>query len=221
MMILPAVLARNEDDFRKRIMHTGLRAAAAVWHVDILDGSMFGASCWVDPAVVGTWSNLPRIELHIMTHNPLPHVDAWRTHVPTVERAIIHEEIARPLGVIIERITQHGLEAGLALNPETPIEKAAHWVAHLQVLQLMGVHPGASGKPFLGEQVLAKARRARALYPTLALSVDGGVGAANAHTLCAAGATRLVCGSALWSTEDPAVALAALQESTARTSVTR
>lgn len=202
--VLPAVLARDEADFYKRIAHPHLRPLAPEWHIDVLDGSMFDATCWADPAVIGTWNNLPNIELHLMVHNPLPCIDAWQRLVPTLRRAIVHLEIARPLGAVLEHIRHLGLETGLALNPETKLERAEHLVPHLDVLQIMGIHPGASGRPFHGDPIYAKIRRAKKLFPPLPISVDGGVSLENASDLLASGVERLVTASALWSSADPA-----------------
>ncbi len=211
--ILPAVLAHDEHDFKAHILHHGLRAVAPVWHVDILDGTMFHATCWADPAVVGTWSNLPEIEIHVMSQNPLPHIQSWMEHVPQMRQVIIHAEIARPLGAVVERAP--GIHFTLALNPETDVD-VPHAHYHLfDRVQIMGVHPGASGQPFLGEPVLSKIRRLAARYPhfaaTHAIDVDGGVSAATIEALIAAGASRLVASSALWSAADPAEAYAQLQ----------
>ncbi len=204
---LPAILARDEADFHARIFHKGLRALASTWHIDVLDGSMFHATCWADPSIIGTWHNLPEIELHIMSHNPLPHLEAWARHVPTVTRAILHAEIARPLGAIVERMPH--LRWTLALNPETDVD-APHAHYHLfDRVQIMGVHPGASGQLFLGEPIFAKIRRFCARYPHR-ITIDGGVTSENASPLLAAGADRLIVGSALWKHEDPVEALHAL-----------
>lgn len=214
--ILPAVLAYSEHDFKARIMHPGLRRVAPVWHVDILDGSMFHATCWADAAIVGNWKDLPEIEIHVMAQNPLPHIQTWRQHVPQMTRAIVHAEVARPLGAIVERVP--GVPFTLALNPETDVV-VPHEHYHLfDRVQIMGVHPGASGQPFLGEQILAKVRRLAARYPRFlvehAIDVDGGVAVDNARALHAAGASRLVVSSALWAAADPVEAYHELTNAT-------
>lgn len=212
MELLPAVLARDADDCHARLCHPGLRAVAPVFHIDVLDGSMFGATCFADPGVIGTWENLPEIELHLMVHNPLPHIIAWHQHVATLKRVLIHAEVARPLGAIIERASQLDLETGLAVNPETMIERIEHHLHDLDAVQIMGVHPGTTGQqPFLGDPIFAKIKRARALYPNLTISVDGGATRMNLEVLREAGANRLIVGSALWSAENPAEAYAELQ----------
>lgn len=171
---------------------------------------MFDATCWADPKIIGAWEGLPEIELHLMVHNPLPHIVAWHQQVKTLQRVLLHAEVARPLGAIIERASQLGLETGLSVNPETMIERIEHHLHDLDAVQIMGIHPGKSGQPFLGEQILAKIRRARQLYPALTISVDGGVNASTVPSLREAGATRLIAGSALWSTENPVEAYTAL-----------
>lgn len=211
MEILPAVLARDAADCKARLLHPGLRAEAPMFHIDVLDGTMFDAACFADPAVIGTWDNLPEIEVHLMVHNPLPHILAWHEHVPTVRRVLMHVEVARPLGAIIERAAQLKLDTGLVVNPETKIERIEHHLHDLDAVQIMGIHPGASGRPFLGEPILAKIRRASQLYPNLVISIDGGVGPSTLPQVRAAGASRCVASSALWAAEDPAEAYRVLK----------
>ncbi len=146
-----------------------------------------------------------------MVHNPLPHIEAWQRLVPTLRRVLFHAEVARPLGAIIERAKALRLETGLVLNPETKIERIEHHVDDIDAVQLMGIHPGASGRPFLGEPIMAKIRRARQLYPNIAISVDGGVSKQTLATMQQAGATRAVASSALWAAEKPEEAYRALQ----------
>ncbi len=203
MQILPAILAQSEHDFKTRILHRGLFTCVDVFHVDILDGSMFNAMCWADPHVIGQWKNLPNIELHIMAHNPLPVIDAWHAAVPSLVRVIFHVEVARPLGAIIERTKHMGFEVGLALNPETRLERIEHHLHDLDVLQIMGVTPGKSGQSFVGDAILTKIRRVRSLFPALTVSVDGGVNAQTIDDIVTAGAERLVCGAAIWSSANP------------------
>jgi len=201
--IIPAVLVCNATDCQAKLLHPGLHSVADMFQVDVLDGTMFDASCFADPSVISTWPNLPNIELHLMVHNPLPIIELWHSLIPSLKRVIIHAELARPLGAILERAQALGLEIGLALNPETSLDRVAHHLHNLDVVQIMGVHPGASGQPFLGEPILAKISRCHELHPNLIIAVDGGVSLKTAKNLVNAGASRLVAGSALWSAANP------------------
>ncbi len=201
--IIPAVLARNSADCQAKLLHPGLNSVADIFQVDVLDGSMFDASCFADANIIATWPHLPAIELHLMVHNPLPIIELWHRLVPSLKRIIIHAELARPLGAILERAKSLGLETGLALNPETSLDRIAHHLHNLDVVQIMGIHPGASGQPFLGDPIIAKIRRCHELHPNLIIAVDGGVSLQTAKSLTNAGASRLIAGSALWSAANP------------------
>ncbi len=202
--IIPAVLARDAADAKAKLLHPGLRSVADIFQVDVLDRSMFDATCFADPQIISTWPDLPNIELHLMIHNPLPIINLWHSLIPSLKRVIIHAELARPLGAILERAEALGLEIGLALNPETSLDRIAHHLHHLDVVQIMGVHPGASGQSFIGEPILAKIRRCHELHPNLIIAVDGGVSLQTAKSLINAGASRLIAGSSLWSAANPA-----------------
>lgn len=201
MQILPGVLAYDEVDFKKRLLHTGLNKVADIFHVDVLDGSLFNATCWAEASVVGTWKSVPEIELHCMVQDPLPVIKSWYKYVPSLKRVIVHKEIGAPLQHVIDEVKLRQLEIIVAVNPDTPVDE----VKHLEIdgLLVMGVAPGASGQPFLGEPILSKLRRARVLFPNLLLAIDGGVNTRNLHQIQTAGASRCVASSALWKSANP------------------
>lgn len=207
MYISPAVLARSEEDAKKKLFHPGVRQAAERFHIDVLDGTMFGASCWADPNIIGEWNDLPEIEIHLMVQNPVLHVVSWKTAVPTLKNVIIHAEISRPLQKVCSQIKLMQLGVSLAVNPETMIENLGQYEKHIDELLVMGVHPGKSAQSFLGEPILAKIRRAHALHPALPIAVDGGVNTKVIRPLAEAGASRFIAANAIWSKENPREAL--------------
>lgn len=202
-IVVPAVLAKDKEEFIKKITNAELRSVAPLWQVDVLDGSMFDHTCWFDPEEIAKIPDLPEIELHLMVKNPLPIIEAWKTQVPSLKRAIIHAEIDRQVGAVIHRIHDLGLEAGLAINPETPIKLILDHVDEIQLLLVMGVHPGASGQPFVGQSILEKITEVKNRFPNLRIAVDGGINLANASEIVAAGTDQLCVTTALWETSDP------------------
>lgn len=202
MELLPGVLAYDETDFQKRLLHPALRSVASMFHVDVLDGSLFNATCWADASTVGRWENLPGIELHCMVQNPLPVAEAWKQHVPTLKRVIVHREIGRSLTEVLTRLRALEVEVVVAVNPSTPVDEIAR--LPIEALMVMGVEPGKSGQAFLGEPILSKIRRAKSLFPNLMLEVDGGVSEGTIRPLFNAGVRRYVASSALWKAENPA-----------------
>lgn len=207
MKIVPAILAQSKEEFVEKISNEAIREHAPIWQIDILDDSMFNATCWADINEITTIESLPDIELHLMIANPLPTIHEWKENIPTFKRAIIHAEIHRPLGVVIDEIKHQNIEVGIAVNPETNLMSVKHHIEDADLLLIMGVHPGKSGQKFLGEQILNKIQEARAHFPNITIAIDGGVTIENAKSIVNAGADQLCVSSAIWKADNPTQAL--------------
>ena len=204
--IIPSLLVGSKSEFERRLRL--VENDCEVVHVDILDGTLFPNTTWFDAASVGAMRTNVKYELHLMVENPLPIVEAWREHVETMHRAIVHSEIHRPLGAVIEHIKDMmKLEAGVALNPETPLGEMHEVLHKLDQVTIMGVHPGQSGQAFLGDFVLDKIREVRNHRPDIAIEIDGGVTDDLLEPCIRAGATRICAASLLFSCENPAAKL--------------
>ncbi len=208
--IIPSILVESKEEFERRLRLVDEQVKTI--HVDILDGTLFPHVSWHDPQVIGDIVTKVNYEIHLMVENPLPIIDAWKQHVPTLTRAIIHAELDRQLESIIERIRQwYKLETGVALNPETPFHEIHKHMDQIQSILVMGVHPGQSGRPFEGEYILQKIREIHHQYPELPIGVDGGVTLENAPGIINAGCDRLVTASAIWAAPDPCAAIRQFQ----------
>lgn len=216
--VIPSILVDSSEEFEQRLRL--IENEVAVVQVDVLDGSKFEATSWFDAEVVAKMNPKCQFELHLMIENPLPVIEAWKEHVPNTVRAIVHAELDRPIGTIVELIHQnHKLEAGVALNPETPIDEIAHLIPHLDEVLVMGVHPGASGQDFGdakhqigGEAILEKIARIHHRYPNLIIGIDGGVTLERAPGMVERGASRLCSASSIFSADDPVDALRKMQK---------
>lgn len=208
--IIPSILVESKEEFERRLRLVDPLVKTV--HIDILDGTLFPHVSWHDPQVVGDIETAVDYEIHLMVENPLPIIDAWKGHVKNLKRAIIHAELDRPREAILERIRQwHKLEGGVALNPETPYEEIRRLINSLDLILVMGVHPGRSGQSFEGEYILNKIREIHKAAAHLPLSCDGGVTTLNTADLIQAGCSRLVVASAIWQAPDPAAAIAHFQ----------
>ena len=216
--IIPAILVQSQNEFEQRLRLVEKQVSTV--QVDILDNSMFNKSSWFDPEVVGTLETSVKFELHLMVENPLPIIDAWAKHVSNTTRAIIHAELDRPLGTLIELIHQNcKLEAGIAINPETPIDEIHHIIEHVDEILIMGVHPGSSGQGLgdtkcgiSGQVILEKIQRIHDRYPNIILGADGGVSKETLPEFVRHGISRLSASSAIYSNENPVDSLKELQE---------
>jgi len=206
MEITPAILAHDEADMKAKLFHPGLRKVAKRFHIDVMNGTLVKNSCWAEPTVIGSWNNLPEIEIHLMTTDPMHHIVEWSTKVPTLKNIIIHTEAIRNPNVCIQ-LELMKIGVTLAVNPETPIEAWHDIPACPSELLIMGVKPGASGQELMREITLAKIRRARAMFPDIRIAVDGGVSKKSIQAIVEAGATRVIASSAIWSSPVPEEAL--------------
>ena len=199
--VVPALLVQSKEEFEEKIHDTEVRELP-LWQIDVLDGSMYDADSWADFEAVSEMKGLPDFELHLMIQNPIPVVKSWVDHVDNVKRAIIHAEIDNPLQDTLTAVKEMGLEAGLAIGPGVSIEDIGDLREYMDLLLIMGIHPGKSGQKFLGESILSKIAEARHRWPDLPIAIDGGVNEKNAEAMVAVGATQLSVASAIWKSDN-------------------
>ena len=185
------------------------RAGADLLHLDLMDGHFVPNLTFGPPlvkALVGH-CGIP-LDAHLMVTDPDELVPALADS--GVSRVSVHVETCPHLHRTLAGIREHGMSAGVAVNPATPleyVEAALDWVDFVLV---MSVNPGFGGQEFIPEST-ERVRRLRAASEALDIAVDGGVDARTAPLLVKAGATTLVAGSAVFGTPDRRAAIAALR----------
>jgi|SRR5882672_629278 len=206
--IAPSILSA---DFRRLGQQIAMveQAGASYIHVDVMDGH-FAPNLTVGPFIV-EWvrkaTKLP-IDAHLMIENPDNFIGAFAR--AGANMISVHPETTYHLDRTINYIRQMGCQAGVVLNPATPLAMIEEIVAELDYVLLMSVNPGFSGQKFIPSS-LDKLRRLRDLIRMKSsparIEIDGGVGIDNAAEVVAAGAEILVAGSAVFGAENPAEAL--------------
>ena len=118
----------------------------------------------------------------------------------------VHYEACTHLDRTIHAIHDHGMKAGVVLNPHTAVCLLEDIVQECDLVLLMSVNPGFGGQKFI-ENTYSKVRQLRALCdrknPQCLIEVDGGVNLQNAPLLYEAGADVLVAGNAVFKSADP------------------
>ncbi len=201
IQVLPAILAKDEQDFLTKLSR--VRGFAPMVHIDVMDGNFVDNTTWADPTQITRLLDGLPFEAHIMTDNPEHLVPVWIA--AGADRVIFHAE-ATDRELLICRATENSCRIiGLALNPETPISRIAEGMDKINNVMVMGVPPGKSGQPFVPismEKISAIAQ----IRPGINIIVDGGVNKNNAADLVRAGATILVAGSAILEAPNPEAA---------------
>ncbi|MFA6130982.1 MAG: hypothetical protein WC730_01845 [Patescibacteria group bacterium] len=203
--LIPTVLAHSKEECFQKLCHEGLRALAPLWQIDVLDGSLFGASSWASPMEITAFPSLPDLEIHFMVKDPLAVLSQWFSLLPSISCITVHPEIDHR-SQTIEAILASGKSVGLAIEATTDLSMIQDDLPLLSYLIMMGVPPGASGQPFLGEPVLEKIKEIHKLFPGLPVGIDGGITLAMKKTLISLGIERFYLGSSLWNSEDPGAA---------------
>ena len=210
--LAPSILAADLADLAGALALCAAGGADLV-HVDVMDGRFVPNLTFGAPVVAALTrrTGLP-LDVHLMVEEPDRLVEA---HLSAGARRIaVHWEAARHLDRTLTAVRAGGAEAGVALNPATPVAVLEEILPAVDFVLLMSVNPGFAGQPFL-PYVLDKARRLQAMIAARGLhcsvAMDGGIGHGNAAAAVAAGVDPLVAGSAVFAAADPAAAMHALR----------
>jgi ribulose-phosphate 3-epimerase len=184
--------------------------------VDVMDGSFvppitFGAGV---VQALRRLVSLP-LDVHLMIVEPERHLAVFAE--AGADRLIVHQETCPHLHLVLHRIRELNIEAGVALNPGTSLSVLEEVLDLTDLIQVMTVNPGWGGQPFLHSQ-LDKIRRLRHMLDERGLDVpigvDGGISPVTAPLVVSAGVTMLVAGSSIYNDKaSVAENVAALRES--------
>ena len=193
--IVPAILAKSKEEYQARL--TTVRQLTDRFQVDIIDGE-FVDNRTIGLDEVGRMTEL-KMDIHLMVAEPKSFVEKAITLNPNL--IIIQYECGQDITPHIERIKKSGLQAGVALNPDTKLSKLKPLKDLLDHLLLMAYPAGFAGQKFRPE-VLDKLVEARKLFPSVEIGLDGGVTDKNAKKILQSGFDTVNINSALFEAED-------------------
>ncbi|HET6396148.1 MAG TPA: ribulose-phosphate 3-epimerase [Pseudoxanthomonas sp.] len=195
-------------------------AAGADWvHFDVMDNH-YVPNLTIGPMVCAAlrkYGVAAPIDVHLMV-SP---VDRIVGDFAEAGASIIsfHPEASAHVHRTIQLIRSHGCQAGLVLNPATPVEVLDWVLDDLDLVLLMSVNPGFGGQAFI-PSALDKLRAVRAMIDKcgrpVRLEIDGGVKAGNIGQIAAAGADTFVAGSAIFGAPDYAAVVAGMKAAVAQ-----
>jgi len=213
--IAPSILSANFSCLGEEIRAVE-RGGAGVLHVDVMDGH-FVPNITIGLPVVKSLAGFTRlpIDAHLMISEP--GVYAPQFVKAGAKMVSVHVEADAHLHRTLMAIKDAGAQAGVVLNPATPVGAVEEALQFVDYILVMSVNPGFGGQKFIS-QSLDKVRRLRRMIDERQLNVrieiDGGVDRNNIETVVAAGAEIIVAGSAIFGTPDAEAAVKELKNAT-------
>ena len=213
-LIAPSLLAA--DFLRLDKAAEIVNGSADIFHMDVMDGTFVPNLSFGFPVVeaIATVAQKP-LDVHLMIVNPWKYVERF-AKVPGVEMISFHYEAAKERsGEVLDLIRSFGCKAGIAINPDCPVESIFPYLAKADFVLIMSVFAGFGGQKFIPESLDRIAAVRKQLdsigLENVPVEVDGGIGPQNAADIRKAGAHILVAGSSVFRASDPASAVASLR----------
>ena len=215
--IAPSILSADFTRLGEEVRRV-IDAGADLIHFDVMDNH-YVPNLTFGPMICQALrpiSTVP-IDVHLMVE---PVDDMIRAFIEAGADIIsFHPEASRHIDRSLQLIKNAGKQAGLVLNPATPVHVLEHVLDKLDMVLLMSVNPGFGGQSFI-PHTLDKLRRVRSLLDhyqaqtgrRIALEVDGGVKASNIAEIAQAGADTFVAGSAIFGQSDYAAVIREMRQ---------
>jgi ribulose-phosphate 3-epimerase len=208
--VAPSILSADFSRLGSQVAEV-MEAGARLIHVDVMDGHFVPPITFGPPIAASIADRVHEaggaVDVHLMIERPENHIAEFAK--AGADSIRIHAEATPHLNRTLSAIRELGCLAGLAINPGTPVEAARELRGYADILLCMTVNPGWGGQPFIPESP-DKVARLKMIAGEAAIEVDGGIDAETVPAVAAAGATLFVAGAAVFGSEDPAAAYAAI-----------
>lgn len=201
IQVLPSILAADQSNLENECVKAELAGGDQI-HIDVMDGIFVPCKNFT-PETVNISRSVTSIpqNVHLMVQNPEKYIQ----HYAEVGASTIHIHIESDgnINKMISEIKSHQIRAGIAINPETSIEKTLDFLKKTAVddVLIMTVNPGLGGQEYMQnmEEKIFSVRRA---FPNTNITVDGGIDRLSIKGAAENGANIFVAGSYLYNLQD-------------------
>jgi len=213
--IAPSILSADFSRLNEEI-EAVKRGGATILHVDVMDGHFVPNLTVGLPVVksIAKSTDLP-IDAHLMISEPGRYAEQFVAAGASM--VSVHVEADAHLHRTLASIKTAGAQAGVVLNPATPIESLTEALVYADYVLVMSVNPGFGGQKFIPTSI-DKLRRLRRMIDhrqlDVRIEIDGGVDLENIANVVAAGAEIIVAGSAIFGAANPESAVRELRDAT-------
>ena len=211
-LIAPSLLAA--DFLHLQSVCDMLNESEADWfHLDIMDGRFVPNISYGAMLVNFFRKTTTKVcDVHLMIEEPERYAEAFKEAGADI--LTVHYEACKHLHRNIQQIKSLGMQAGVALNPHTPVELLKDILQDIDMVLIMSVNPGFGGQSFI-PHTINKIKRMREMIDEqllhIKIEIDGGITLDNAQIIIDAGADILVAGSTVFKAVNPIQTIAALK----------
>ncbi|GAB2542274.1 ribulose-phosphate 3-epimerase [Spirosoma aerophilum] len=213
-LIAPSLLAADFANVQRDLELVN-RSEADYLHFDVMDGLFVPNISFGFPLLKAVKKHCQKpIDVHLMIVDPDRYLDDFARGGASIIH--VHYEACTHLHRTLSRIRELGCQAGVALNPHTPISGLVDVLNQIDVILIMSVNPGFGGQSFIPhtiQKIAALKQLLVANQSNALIEVDGGVSMDNAQELLNAGTDMLVAGSSVFGAKDPIEAIHQLKNS--------
>ncbi len=201
VIVEPSILSADFTRLGEAVLEAE-RAGVSWIQIDVMDGR-FVPNLSFGPGTVAAIRPLVKLKLdvHLMIVEPEKYIADFVK--AGADRIIVHQEVCPHIHRVLESIREHGIQAGVTLNPGTAPYAIEEVLELADFIQVMGVNPGFGGQKFIRTQ-LDKIRILKEMLNTRGLDVpigvDGGIDLENVRDIVEAGTSVLVAGSSVYNT---------------------
>ena len=218
-LIAPSVLAADFANLQRDVEMIN-RSEADWFHIDIMDGVFVPNISFGMPVLRDIVKHATKpMDVHLMIVDPDRYINTFAKLGANV--LTVHYEACTHLHRTLQAIKAEGMQAGVALNPHTPVHLLKDLIQDIDLVCLMSVNPGFGGQKFI-ENTYNKVSELRQLIDSKGagtrIEIDGGVTDQNTAKLVECGADVLVAGSFVFKAEDSVATVANLKALTSATS---
>lgn len=215
VIVAPSVLSADFANLQRDIEM--INNSEADWfHVDVMDGVFVPNISFGFPVIAALKKHAKKpLDVHLMIVQPERYIQQFKDAGADI--LSVHIEASTHLHRSIQQIKQVGMQAGVAINPHTPVSSLIDVIAEIDLICLMSVNPGFGGQKFI-ERTYARISELKEMIvksnSKAKIEIDGGVDLKNSSALLKAGADVFVAGNTVFSSKDPVETIRVLKATT-------